>query len=179
MDTLRDHPVLAAGDYVLRRWELTDLAVVEEASADPYIPLVNTVPAHYTREAGIAFVERQWGRPATGLYPFAIARAGDGRAVGHAGLRILGPDRASVGYWVAPPGRRAGAAGSALRAITAWGLHDLGIARLELHIEPWNTGSRLTAQRCGYQEEGLMRDWMRVDGELRDAFMYTALRTPR
>ncbi|SEN97096.1 GNAT family N-acetyltransferase [Actinacidiphila rubida] len=179
MDTLRDLPVLPAGDYVLRRWELTDLAVVEEAAQDPYIPLVNTVPARYTRDAGIAFVERQWGRPASGLYPFAIARAVDGRAVGHAGLRALGPDRASVGYWVAPPGRRAGAAAAALRAITAWGHGELAVARLELHVEPWNTGSQRTAESCGYQREGLMRDWMRVGGELRDAFMYTALRTPR
>jgi RimJ/RimL family protein N-acetyltransferase len=88
-------------------------------------------------------------------------------------------DRASVGYWVAPSARRSGAARSALRAITAWGLRDLGIARLELHIEPWNTGSLRTAESCGYQREGLMRDWMRVGGELRDAFMYTVLRTPR
>jgi RimJ/RimL family protein N-acetyltransferase len=200
MDTLHRLPVLAAGDYVLRRWELTDLPVVEEAAGDPYIPLVNTVPAAYTHEAGVAFVERQWGRPATGLYPFAIGRPGHGpgdghgaggtgvphgggpgggRAVGHAGLRMVTRDRASVGYWVAPSARRSGAARSALRAITAWGLRDLGIARLELHIEPWNTGSLRTAESCGYQREGLMRDWMRVGGELRDAFMYTVLRTPR
>ena len=179
METPHDLPVLAAGDYVLRRWELTDLAVVEEASGDPYIPLVNTVPAVYTREAGVAFVERQWGRPASGLYPFAISRAADGRAVGHAGLRILSPDRAEAGYWVAPSARRAGAAGAALRAISAWGLHGLGIARLELHIEPWNTGSLRTAERCGYRPEGLLRDWRRVGGELRDMIMYTALRTPR
>ncbi|MFI1094362.1 GNAT family N-acetyltransferase [Streptomyces sp. NPDC020917] len=205
MDTLHRLPVLAAGDYVLRRWELTDLPVVEEAAGDPYIPLVNTVPAAYTYEAGVAFVERQWGRPATGLYPFAIGRPrGEGQeprrdgsddrpgqgtgsqgegeggsAVGHAGLRLVTRDRASVGYWVAPSARRSGAARSALRAITEWGLHDLGIARLELHIEPWNAGSLRTAESCGYQREGLMRDWMRVGGELRDAFMYTALRTPR
>lgn len=172
-------PVITAGDYTLRRWELTDLAAIEEAAGDPYIPLVNTVPAAYTHEAGVAFVERQWGRPATGLYPFAIGRPGDGRAVGHAGLRTVTRDRASVGYWVTPSARRSGAARSALRALTTWGLHDLGIARLEAHIEPWNTGSLRTARSCGYQEEGLMRDWMRVGGELRDVFMYTALRTPR
>ena len=173
-----DHPVLAAGDYVLRRWELTDLAAVEEASADPYIPLVNTVPAVYTHEAGVAFVERQWARPASGLYPFAISRAADGRAVGHAGLRIMGPDRAEAGYWVVPSARRAGAAQSALRALSAWGLHELGIAQLELHLEPWNTGSLRTAESCGYRPDGLPPGSRRVRGEMRDMLRYTTPRTP-
>ncbi len=70
---------------------------------------------------------------------------------------------------------------AALRAITAWGLGEPGFARLELYVEPWNTGSlsgraRRTAESAGYAREGLLRDWQRVGGELKDMLMYSALR---
>jgi ribosomal-protein-alanine N-acetyltransferase len=172
-------PVLAAGSYTLRRWERDDLPAVREAAADALIPLITTVPAVYTEAEGVAFVERQWGRPAAGRYPFVIARAADGRAVGNVGLDLLNPDRAAVGYWVTPSARRSGAAGSGLRAITDWGFRELGLARLELYIEPWNTGSLRTAESAGYVREGLLRDWQRVGGELKDMVMYAALRRPR
>jgi RimJ/RimL family protein N-acetyltransferase len=174
-----DVPVLPAEGYVLRRWETADLPVLREAAEDPYIPLITTVPPVYTDAAGTAFLERQWGQPATGRYTFAVARGGDGGAVGQMGLRIIDADRAAVGYWIAPSARRAGAAGAALRAVTAWGLGELVIARLELYAEPWNTGSRRTALSAGYACEGLLRDWQRVGGELRDMLMFSALRRPR
>jgi ribosomal-protein-alanine N-acetyltransferase len=176
MEPPPDLPELLADDYLLRRWELSDLPAVREAATDPYIPLTTTVPADYSRAAAEAYVRRQWGRPATGQAPFAIARAGDGRAVGHATLRTIGPDRAAVGYWVLPSARGAGAAGSALRALTAWGLGELRIARLELYVEPWNAGSRRTAESAGYEREGLLRDWQRMGGELKDMVMYSTLR---
>lgn len=77
---------------------------------------------------------------------------------------------------MAPSARGAGAAGSAPRAITAWGLGELGFVRMELYAEPWNTASRRTAVSAGYAEEGLLRDWQRVGGELRGMLMYSALR---
>ena len=187
MDAPRELPVLPAEGFVLRRWELSDLPAVREASADPLIPLITTVPAVYSRAAAEEFVRRQWGRPATGQFPFAIVRAdgtggadgpsgAGGTAIGHVTLRTITPDRAAAGYWVVPSARGAGAAGAALRAITAWGLGEPGFARLELYVEPWNTGSRRTAESAGYAREGLLRDWQRVGGELKDMLMYSALR---
>lgn len=102
-------PRLAAGDrFLLRPWELGDLPLVREASSDDYIPLITTVPATYSREAGEAFVRRQWERASTGNgYPFVIVRIEDGRPLGMVGLWLKdrGERRASLGYW--RPGRLA------------------------------------------------------------------------
>lgn len=51
-----------------------------------------------------------------------------------------GHDRASVGYWVVPSARRRGVA-SALTCLFQWALDDLGPARLEFYVEPWNRGT--------------------------------------
>jgi [ribosomal protein S5]-alanine N-acetyltransferase len=41
-------PTLVAGPFRLRSFKLSDLEVVREASTDPLIPLITTVPAAFT-----------------------------------------------------------------------------------------------------------------------------------
>ena len=173
-------PVLAAGDFVLRPWRLDDLPLVREASSDPYIPLLTTVPAVYSDDAGERFVERQWQRAREGTgYPFVIADRPTDRPLGVMSLRMkdAADGRASIGYWLVRSARGRGAAAAALRAVTAWAFEDLRIPRLELYVEPWNTASARTAERAGFQREGLLRGWQRIGAERRDMAMYALLAT--
>ncbi|MFF0289679.1 GNAT family N-acetyltransferase [Streptomyces sp. NPDC005262] len=178
MEQPLDVPELAAGArFSLRPWRLSDLQLVREASEDDYIPLITTVPAPYSESAAVAFVERQWGRATerTG-YPFVIVSA-DGRPVGNVGLWLkdLGQGRASLGYWVVKSARGQGAAVASVSAVAGWALSELRIPRLELYVEPWNTGSVRTAERAGFQREGLLRGWQQVGADRRDMFMYSLL----
>lgn len=89
--------------FELRSWELGDLPLVREASRDDYIPLITTVPAAYSEEAGEALVRRQWERASSGSgYPFVIVRVADGRPVGMVGLwlreRARGARRWGIGW---------------------------------------------------------------------------------
>ncbi|WP_431682686.1 GNAT family N-acetyltransferase [Kitasatospora sp. KL5] len=174
-----DVPELATDEgLTLRPWCLADLDLVREASQDDYIPLITTVPAQYSEAEGVAFIERQWGRAATGAgYPFVIAGE-DGKPVGAVGLwlRNIGEGRASLGYWVVESGRGRRAAGAGLSAVVRWAVADLEIPRLELYVEPWNAASLKTAERVGFRREGLLRSWQRVGDERRDMFMYSFLR---
>ncbi|GAB3175167.1 GNAT family protein [Myceligenerans halotolerans] len=172
-------PRLNVGErFVLRAWELTDLSLVEEASRDDYIPLVSTVPSPYSRAAGEAFVRRQWERVSAGSgYPFVIARAGSQRPLGTIGLwlRDLDEGRASIGYWLAPSARGQGAATESLRTVAHWAVGDLHLPRLQLCVEPWNVASQQTAERAGFQREGLLRSWQQVGAERRDMLLYSML----
>jgi hypothetical protein len=58
-------PPLTDGTVVLRHWAEGDIGCVEEASRDPHIPQGTTVPAIFTVAEGLAWIERQWGRPTT------------------------------------------------------------------------------------------------------------------
>ncbi|MBY8878254.1 GNAT family N-acetyltransferase [Actinacidiphila acidipaludis] len=178
MEQPLDVPELSAtGGFTLRPWRLTDLPLVREASDDAYIPLITTVPSACTEPEGVAFVERQWARAATGAgYPFVVVNP-DGRPVGQVGLWLKNLDqgRASLGYWVVESARGQGTAAAAVRAVACWALRDLRIPRLELWVEPWNTASLRTAERCGFRREGLLRQWQRVGKERRDMVMYALL----
>jgi [ribosomal protein S5]-alanine N-acetyltransferase len=173
-------PTLAAGPFRLRPFALTDIDVVREASADPLIPLITTVPAAFTEDEGRGFIERQWSRAEqrTG-YSFAIADASSDRAVGQVGLWLkdIGQGRASVGYWVAGSARGRRAAAFAVVTLSRWAHHDLRVPRLQLYVEPWNTASIRTAERAGFQREGLLRSWQQVGDERKDMYMYARLRT--
>lgn len=178
MDQPLDVPELAAaGGFTLRPWRLSDLPLVREASQDPYIPLITTVPSPWSEQAGVAFVERQWGRAsARAGYPFVVVGPG-GRPVGSVGLwlRNLDQGRASLGYWVLASARGQGAAVAATGAVTDWAFRELRIPRLELWMEPWNTASVRTAERAGFRREGLLRGWQRIGEARRDVFMYGLL----
>lgn len=177
-------PELAGPRVRLRGWRAADAHAVREASHDPFIPLITSVPSVDSEDEALAFVERQHDRLRTRAgYAFAIADADD-RAVGHAilQLRLAEGARGSVGYWVCPSQRRRGYAAEALRTLTAWASDLPYLDRLELYVEPWNEGSWRAAESAGYEREGLLRAWERVGGEPRDMYMYaqrTAERSAR
>jgi ribosomal-protein-alanine N-acetyltransferase len=172
-------PRLDADGFVLRAFGFDDAPTVREASTDPLIPLITTVPPNGSAEQIRAFIERQHSRSATGAgYSFAIAERDTDRAVGQIGLWLddIRHGRATVGYWIVASQRRRGVAVTALRAITEWGFTLPEVVRLELYVEPWNTGSWRTAELAGYEREGLLRGWQEVDGTRRDMFRYARLR---
>ena len=174
-----DLPTLHGPRLTLREWRGSDVAAVQEASRDSLIPKFTTVPTTDGEPEAVAFIARQRGRMAAGEgYVFAIADAAD-EAVGHIGL-FFAPGagaRASVGYWITSTHRRTGYAAEALGVLTEWALDRPDLDRLELYVEPWNTGSWRAAESAGYEREGLLRGWERIEGKPRDMFMYAQLTT--
>lgn len=174
MPSSSETPTIDDGAISLRPFADTDTAVVIAAAADPYIPLITTVPTSATHADALAFIARQRDRFTDGTgYSFAIANH-DGTAVGQIGLwtRDIHHSRASIGYWVAPGYRGHGYAVRALRTLSRWALDRPDIMRLELLVEPSNTASIRTAERAGYLREGLLRSWRQIGDERRDLFMY-------
>lgn len=171
-------PVIEARDYRLRPFNAGDAPLIQDASSDPLIPLITTVPRNGTRKEISEFIARQHHRLAerSGC-SFAIADADSDQALGQIGLWLRNSNhgRASIGYWVGPSHRNRGIASAALDAISQWGLELPDIHRLELYVEPWNEGSWKTAEHCGYMREGLLRSWEEIGGARKDMYMYSRL----
>jgi ribosomal-protein-alanine N-acetyltransferase len=170
---------VAHGPVVLREFSDADLLMVRELSSDPYVPLIGTLPPNATGQEAQDYIGRQRGRLAEGIgFSFAIAEAGTGRGVGGIGLWLAGLDhgRATAGYSVIPSARGRGVASAALTALAsfAWTIPELH--RIELYIEPWNTGSVKTAERAGFKREGLLRSHQEIGGHRRDMLLYATIR---
>ncbi len=169
----------SADGVVLRPFDAGDVAMLRDLATDPYVALIGSLPADATEQQALDFIERQHSRWTTGVgYSFCVADLVDGRALGTAGLWLgdLAQGRASAGYTVAPGARRRGVASSALRALTIFGWTLPELFRIELYVEPWNTGSIRTAEAVGYVREGLLRSHQPIGGRRVDMLLYSALR---
>lgn len=170
---------VAYGAVVLREFSAADVAMVRELSTDPYVPLIGSLPGQASPQQAQDWVDRQLGRLAEGAgFSFAIAEADTGRAVGGIGLWLgsLDQGRATAGYSVAPSARGRGVAAAALTALTTFAWSIPALHRIELYIEPWNVGSVKTAERAGYEREGLLRSHQVIGGRRRDMLLYTVIR---
>lgn len=169
----------AYGAVTLREVRESDVVMARELAADPYVPLIGSIPAHGSIEDLLDWVRRQQVRHAEGSgFAFTIADVVDDTPLGHCGLwlRNLAQGLGSAGYAVAPSSRGRGVAKDALIALTrfAWTVQDLH--RIELYIEPWNVASARTGQRAGYRMEGLLRSCQEIGGERRDMELHATVR---
>jgi len=139
---------------VLREFTDQDAHLAVELRADPYIPLIGSLPAFPTAGQALEWIGRQRGRLAEGTgLSFAIAEAQSDNALGTIGLwlRNLSAGRATAGYSVSPAHRGRGVASGALQVLTTFAWTIPVLHRVELFIEPWNTSSLHVAEAAGYQ----------------------------
>lgn len=169
----------ACGPVVLREFTEEDAHLAAELGDDPYIPLIGSLPARPTAEQALEWIHRQRGRLAEGAgFSFAVADAESDRALGAIGLWLwnLPAGRASVGYSVSPAHRGRGIASSAVKAVTGFAWTIPALHRVELYIEPWNSGSIHVAEAAGYEREGLLRSHQEIGGARRDMLLYATTR---
>jgi RimJ/RimL family protein N-acetyltransferase len=172
-------PQLGWPPIVLRPFDMTDLAMVRQASADPLIPSITSVPRTYTDDSGRAFINRQHTRAEQGDgFSFVIAEEADPTSgIGSIGLWLqeIESGRASIGYWIVEGARGRSMATHALRAVVSFAFEELAIPRLHLFVEPWNVASARAAAAAGFSREATLRGWERIDGEQRDADCFALL----
>jgi [ribosomal protein S5]-alanine N-acetyltransferase len=172
-------PPLRDEMIVLRRWEESDLTCVREASLDPYICEITSVPATFTVAEGLAWIDRQWRRLDNGEgLSQAIADVDSGEAVGAVVLMLQKqPQTAEIGYWVVDRARGRGFARRAVALLAGWAVGSAGFARVEAFVEPANVSSQRVLEKAGFRREGNLRSYLVFDRRRADALIYSLLST--
>jgi ribosomal-protein-alanine N-acetyltransferase len=169
------YPDPPLGDEVvrLRPWLNTDAPAIVEASRDPYIPKVTTVPAPYTKGAGERWLERQRIRSRSGMgVSLAIAEAATDEAVGAVVVMQRSESLFGLGYWLLRAARGRGLASRAVALVAPWALAQPGVLALEALIEPWNEASCRVVERAGFTRDRLLPDEISVAGRKADVIRY-------
>lgn len=176
---MQNFPEFFVSPWKVRKFELTDLDLVEDASKDEFIPLMTTIPKNYSKEEGEAYIKRQWSRFETGIgYSFALEDIRINKAIGniYVGAKEEDKERVSIGYWVLKSQRGKGTIQTVLKPVIEWLQKDLGIVRIELYIEPWNEPSLKTARALEFEEEGLLKSWQKIGGIRKDMIMFSKIK---
>ncbi|MDA2964604.1 MAG: GNAT family N-acetyltransferase [Actinomycetota bacterium] len=131
----------------LRPLQSSDAEWIYHACQDTEVQRWTQIPRPYTREHAKSFVIDQNGE----LLANAIIDSRTGEPAGVAGIHHIKDGVATVGYWIAPQARRAGAASTALKILPTIA-RRLGDAQtVRAIIAETNVASRATAERAGFK----------------------------
>jgi RimJ/RimL family protein N-acetyltransferase len=148
-------PPLRDDVVVLRPWREGDVDQVLAACQDPRTQQYIPIPRPYGRadaEGYIARTHRQWSTGEKAA--FAVADADDDAIVLGAISLAVTRTAGNAAYWVAPGVRGLGLARRALRLVTHWAIHDLGLGVVLLEIHHTNEASIRVATSAGYHPVG-------------------------
>jgi RimJ/RimL family protein N-acetyltransferase len=161
---------------VLRPWRIEDVPAVTAACQDPEIVRwLALVPQPYTEADARFYVQDCIDAPEE-RKPFAITDADSGNVIGSIDMRINRMATGHIGYWLAAEARGRGLTSAALRALSRWGIEELGLGRVELVTDPDNIASQRVAEKAGFQREGVLRSMLvERDGSRRDGVMFSLL----
>ena len=130
----------------LRPLQSSDAEWIYHACQDTEVQRWTQIPRPYTHDHAKSFVADQNGE----LLANAIINSRTGEPAGVAGIHHIKNGVATVGYWIAPQARRAGAASTALKILPTIA-RRLGDAQtMRAIIAETNVASRATAERAGF-----------------------------
>jgi RimJ/RimL family protein N-acetyltransferase len=106
-----------------------------------------------------------------------VQRPGEAAIVATVGFHTISAlnGTAEITYDVAPEHWRQGIATAACRAASAWGFKVRGWHRIQGTTLLANTASQRVLERCGYQREGVLRNYRIVRGVPTDYLMYAVI----
>jgi len=170
---------ISDGSIRIRLRADSDTPAIVAACRDPEIPRWTRVPESYDEEDArewAAESERQQ-RAGEGLHLVIVDAASD-ELLGSIGIHAINDAdrRCQLGYWLDPAARGRGVMTRAVTLLSAWGFESLPVDRIEITVQPSNTGSRAVAERAGYTFEGVLRSHTIIKGRRRDMAMYSLLR---
>lgn len=131
----------------LRPLQSSDAEWIYHACQDTEVQRWTQIPRPYTREHAKSFVADQNGE----RLPNAIINSRTGEPAGVAGIHDIKDGIATVGYWIAPQARRAGAASTALKILPSIAKRLGDAQTMRAVIAEINVASRATAERAGFK----------------------------
>jgi ribosomal-protein-alanine N-acetyltransferase len=96
--------------------------------------------------------------------------------IGLSNVRRGVAETASLGYWIGEPHARQGYMSAALPLVLDFAFGRLHLHRVEAACLPNNVPSRALLKKIGFQQEGLARQYLCIQGKWQDHVLFAILR---
>ena len=139
--------------FALRQPTIDDAEWITQACQNSDIQRWTLIPRPYMRDHALGFIDNTINE----AHRWIVEQQETNEAVGVVSIHTIDIDAgdADTGYWIAPWGRRLGAATNALLLVEQFALTIPSINSLSAHIAETNVASRATASRAGFINMGL------------------------
>lgn len=167
---MTDQPSLRDGELVLRPWRLEDSDATRPLHDDEiahWFDFPATPPSADEHRSWIERTGREWADRAR--VTFVVEWRG--HAAGTVDVRLQDPRVGVLSWAVYAPFRGQGLAWRAVRLLVEWSFDELGLDRVEAHVNPDNRASVRTALRAGLRREGLLRGNATLAGVAQDTLV--------
>jgi RimJ/RimL family protein N-acetyltransferase len=94
---------------------------------------------------------------------------------GFDGFQVGESHRAEIGYWLAKPFWGRGIMTAVVQRVCRHAFEEFGLVKITAHVFLHNPASARVLQKCGFQEEGLLRRHFHKDGRFIDARLFALL----
>lgn len=114
----------------------------------------------------------------TGLTFFIFENAAESLAGGISlsNIRRGASQSAQIGYWMGVRFAGRGLMTEAVNLVTAHAFDTLLLHRIEAACIPGNTRSSRVLEKAGFEREGLLHSYLRINGEWQDHYLYAKVR---
>ncbi|MDV3221209.1 NUDIX hydrolase [Intrasporangium sp.] len=172
-----DQPVLRDGELLLRPWTTDDVEpslLLHDAEIARWFDVPATIP---TREGHAAWVRGTHAEWADSRSKATFLVEWEGTVAGSVDVRQVAEGVGALSWVVYAPYRSRGIASRAVRLLIDFAFTELGMTRVEAHVNPLNRSSLRVALRAGLRREGLLRANTRLRGEPHDTVVLGRLRS--
>ncbi|BFH64331.1 GNAT family N-acetyltransferase [Paenibacillus azoreducens] len=109
---------------------------------------------------------------------WGIERKGTSGLIGTIGFNAWSPkhQRAEIGYEIHPDHWRSGYASEAAGCVIAYGFEELNLGRIGAVVFKENAASSQMLLKLGFQQEGVLRNYMVQAGASLDTYVYSMVR---
>lgn len=111
-------------------------------------------------------------------YPFFIFENATGALLGAitiSNVRRGVAQSATLGYWIGAPYAQLGFMSASMRLTKSFAFQHLQLHRLEAACLPVNKASIALLRRAGFEEEGLARQYLKINGMWQDHVLFACL----
>lgn len=174
MKELKEFPVIETERLILSRLEEKDIPfIVEFLQHRIYSDLTSNIPYPYTENDAKFWLKmsKEAFDSKTG-FTFGI-RNKEEQLIGAIGLHDREDDKAELGYWIAIPYWNKGYVTEAARAVINFGFKDLEINKIYATHFLHNPASGKIMEKIGMEQEALLKQHVKKDGEYYDLAMYS------
>jgi RimJ/RimL family protein N-acetyltransferase/ADP-ribose pyrophosphatase YjhB (NUDIX family) len=171
-----EQPSLRDGDLVLRAWRPDDAEATRHLHDDVishWFGLPGVVPTAEEHAAWVEHTAREWADDAAKV---TFLCEWNGEPVGTVDVRRADHGVGVLSWAVYSPYREKGLATRAVRLLVRFAFDQLGVERVEAHVNPLNRASLRVAHRAGLRREGVMRGNTRLGEERHDTVVLGRLR---
>ena len=131
----------------------------------------------YTLDAHLKLIEDwQQAKKLGSRYDFGIFETHNKKLIGTVALYKFGAsEKCVLGYSLDKGHYGKGFATQAVRLILEIAFKELGFHRVEAGVMPRNIGSARVLEKSGFVKEGLLRDYIKINGVWEDHYMFSIL----